>query len=239
MRRSLQILLLPLLACGCSSITSTLGLSPDRYPLLEEAEARRQFDVSDLPHELRKTVLAPYILEPGDGLLILPADLDSPVRLPADQTILPDGSIDLGRYGRMIVAGKTIPEVEEMVRDTVNRITKDAGFIDVRLVSRQTKLYYVLGEVQTPGKFPISGYETTLDGILQAGGLTENASRSRIILVRPSVDGSCSGTILAINYSRIVQLGDAANNYQLQPGDRIFVPTMTGKEKIRNRFHPE
>jgi polysaccharide export outer membrane protein len=238
MRTSLLLLALPLLTCGCSSLSSALGLDPDRHPLLTEAEARRQFG-ADLPHELRKLVLSPYILEPGDGLLILPADLDSPVRLPADQTILPDGTIDLGRYGRLLVAGKTVPEVEQMVQEAVVKQTKDAGFIDVRLVSRQTKLYYVLGEVQTPGKFPISGYETTLDGILQAGGLTENASTSRIILVRPAPDGCSPGSIYAINYSRIVQLGDAANNYQLQPGDRIFVPTMTAKERLNLHFHPE
>jgi polysaccharide biosynthesis/export protein len=238
MRRSLALLLLSAFACGCSTIASTLGIAPDRYPLLTEAEARRQLD-ADLPHELRKVVLSPYVLEPGDGLLILPADLDSPVRLPSDQTILPDGTIDLGRYGRLIVAGKTVPEVEEMVKEAVTKVTKDAGFIDVRLVSRQTKLYYVLGEVQTPGKFPISGYETTLDGILQAGGLTENASPSRIILVRPSIDGGCAGIVYAINYPRIVQLGNAANNYQLQPGDRIYVPTMTTREKIQNHLHPE
>ena len=53
-----------------------------------------------LPRELNKALLPAYIVEPGDVLLVHPADLDSPIRLPADQPVLPDGSINLGRYGR-------------------------------------------------------------------------------------------------------------------------------------------
>jgi protein involved in polysaccharide export with SLBB domain len=226
---------LPLLATGCSNIASTLGFTPDRHPLLEEAARQRQYRIKELPHELQKTLLEPYILEPGDGLLLLPADLDSPVRLPSDQTILQDGTIDLGRYGTLMVAGKTVPEVETLVRDAVSKITPDSGFIDVRLVGRQSKVYYVLGEVQTPGKFPISGSETVLDGLLQAGGLTDKASQNKIILVRPTLDG-CA-TLLAVDYSRIVQLGDTGLNYQLQPGDRIFVPTRGFKEQFNGHFN--
>jgi polysaccharide biosynthesis/export protein len=93
---------------GCTSPGQNLLFAPERYPLIKPAKLARQTAPADLPKELHKTVLGSYIVEPGDGLLVLPADLDSPVRLPSDQTVLPDGSIDLGRYGRLEVAGRTV-----------------------------------------------------------------------------------------------------------------------------------
>jgi polysaccharide biosynthesis/export protein len=208
---------------GCGSLgTNTSGL-PNRYPLGDEARAARLCTPQDLPHELNKAWLAEYRVEPGDGLLVLPADLDSKVRLPADQTILADGSIDLGRYGRLIVAGKTVPEIEAEVLAAVKKVetAEDVGFIDVRLVNRQSKVFYVLGEVTTPGRFPLTGNETVLDGILVAGGMNDRSSWRDIILVRPSADGT--GQVMRVDYGRIVRLGQIGTNYQLLPGDRIYV----------------
>ena len=83
----------------------------------------------------------------------------------------------------------------------------------------------MLGEVGTPGAFPLQGRETVLDGIIAAGGLNGKASRTNIILSRPSHPDSCR-TVLAICYPEIVQLGDTSTKfYQLHPGDRIYVAT--------------
>src|SRR5262249_32074486 len=136
-----------------------------------------------LPKELDKRPLPPYTVEPGDVLLVQPADLDSPVRLPGDQPVMPDGTINLGRYGRLQVAGKTVDEIETAIRTFVEAQVKDAkdakdvGPITVRVVTRVSKVYYVLGEVNAPGAFTLNGRETVLDGILAAGGLTDRASR--------------------------------------------------------------
>ena len=226
MRYSLSLFALSMFLIGCSGQT----FGPARHPLLKTAKYSRQDGPPELPRELSKVAFPPYTVEPGDGLLLLPTDLDSPVRLPADQTILPDGTIDLGRYGHLEVIGRTIPEIEQLVKLAVLKITADAGFIDVRLVNRQSKLYYVVGEVQTPGKFTINGNETVLDGILQAGGPTDRASLGNVILARPAAHGC--GLVLRICYSEIVQLGDVSTNYQLQPGDRIFVPSKSFWEQL-------
>src|SRR4029079_5291203 len=76
-----------------------------------------------VPRELNKTVLPVYIVEPGDVLLVQPVDLDSPVRIPSDQTVLPDGKIDLGRYGRLMVAGKSVEDIEATVQAVVKTKT--------------------------------------------------------------------------------------------------------------------
>ncbi len=224
-----------LFAPGCNTGPGSKGftLFPEGHPLTPTAKAMRWANVGvrETPRELEKQPLPTYIVEPGDVLLVQPADLDSPVRLPADQPVLPDGTINLGKYGHILVVGKTVPEIENLVKETVKAQTPDAGFISVRLVSRQSKVFYVLGEVNAPGAFPLQGRETVLDALMTAGGLTDRASPNNIILARPSHPGDCR-TVLPVCYKSIVQLGDTTTNYQLAPGDRIFVPTRSFHEML-------
>ncbi len=238
---SLQLLLFALalaplgMAAGCSSGPGQSFLSQG-HSLLETAESLRWVNAQALkiPRELEKEPLPTYVVEPGDVLLIQPIELDSPVRLPGDQPILPDGTINLGKYGHLVVAGKTVPEIETMVRAAVQVQTKDAGFISVRLVSRQSKVYYVVGDVNSPGVFQLNGRETVLDGLMAAGGLTDNASRDNIILSRPTRPNCCR-VVLPVCFREIVQLGDTTTNYQLAPGDRIYVPSRTLMETVFGR----
>jgi protein involved in polysaccharide export with SLBB domain len=225
------LVLATLLLTGCSAGSTTYTLFPEGHRLIDQARAVRQSSMGPLsvPRELDKRVAAPYTVEPGDVLLVQPADLDSPVRIPGDQPVLPDGSIQLGKYGRLVVAGKTVEEIEAAVRALVQAQTKDAGPLTVRVVTRVSKVYYVLGEVNAPGAFMLSGRETVLDGILTAGGLNGRASRKNIILVRPTPPGSCR-VVLPVCYNEIVQVGDTTTNYQLANGDRIYVPTRTCQE---------
>jgi protein involved in polysaccharide export with SLBB domain len=206
---------------------------PQSHRLLESARALRDgcTGLPPVPRELDKHALPAYTVEPGDVLLIQPAELDSPVRLPADQPVMPDGSIHLGRYGRLVVAGKTPAEIEAEVQALVAAHGGDIGLITVRLVTRQSKVYYVLGDVNAPGAFPLCGRETVLDGILTAGGLTERASRRGILLSRPTHPDECR-IVLPVCYPEIVQLGDTSTNYQLRPGDRIYVPSRSFWEEF-------
>jgi polysaccharide biosynthesis/export protein len=178
-----------------------------------------------IARELEKRPDGPYIVEPGDVLLAQPASLDSPLRLPGDQVVLPDGTIQLGQYGHLSVAGKPLVVIEAEVNGLLKAKVPDAGVIIVRLVTRDSKVFYVLGEVNSPGAFPLRGRETVLDAIAgSAGGLNTNASRRSIILTRPTGPGSCR-VVLPVDYNAIVQVGNTATNYQIRAGDRVFVPT--------------
>jgi protein involved in polysaccharide export with SLBB domain len=231
--------------CGCSTGPggSRFTLFPEGHRLLEATkEVRTAYaGPQPFPRELDKHVAPLYTVEPGDVLIVQPVNLDSPARFPGDQPVFPDGTINLGQYGLLVVAGKTVPEIEAEVRARIEVMTKtesppkssadgdrpasrDVGPITVRVVTRQSKVYYVLGEVNAPGFFALKGNETVLDGILTAGGLTERGSRKNIILSRPTPPDGCR-VVLPICYLDIVQLGDTGTNYQLAAGDRIYVPT--------------
>lgn len=212
---------------GCE----TLGLSPPANQLLPDTKAIRNATALPVPvpRELAKELQPPYIVQPSDTLLVQPVDLDAPVRLPPDQTVFADGTIDLGVYGRPVVAGKTVPQIEAEVKQLVNdrenakEKQKEPIGVTVRLIGRNSQVYYILGEVNAPGAFPVNGTDTVLDGILRAGGVTRRAGEQNVVLSRPTQPDGCR-VVLPVCLLSIKQVSDTTTNYQLQPGDRVYVP---------------
>jgi polysaccharide export outer membrane protein len=70
-----------------------------------------------------------------------------------------------------------------------------------------------------------------LDAIMAAGGMTDKASPCNIVLSRPSAPCGCR-TVIPICYKRIVQQGDTTTNFQVMPGDRIYIATRTLWESL-------
>lgn len=109
--------------------------------------------------------------------------------------------------------------------------------VSVRLTNWDSKKIYVLGDVNSPGSFLYRGNETVLDAIIEAGGIASKANRHDIIVSRPSSCGDCR-TVMKVCYDQIVQLGDASTNYQLLPGDRVFVPSLTFADDLKQTLNP-
>ena len=190
-----------------------------------------------IPRELQKQPMPVYFVEAGDSLLIEAADLDSQIRLPSDQTVQPDGSINLGKYGIVRVAGLPIEQIQSQIQTLVESQENDAPKITVQLIDSNSKVFYVMGEVTSPGSFPYSGNETVLDALIAAGDISQKSDRHKIILSRPT--SPCGERIiLPICYDQIVQLGDTSTNYQLLPGDRLFVPSINLLDDLFNSLLP-
>jgi len=151
--------------------------------------------------------------------------------------VQPDGMVNLGQYGRMQVVGRTIQEIQSNVQSHIELREAKSGPINVRLIDWQSKRFYVLGEVNSPGAFHLDGDETVLDALIEAGGIGRNANAHQVILSRPTPDGSCR-EVYPICYHQIVQLGDTATNYQIQPGDRVFVPSLTFLDDLKASLMP-
>src|SRR5262245_40354274 len=77
-------------ALGCSASPGRTSLFPEGNRLTSSTRAIRASTPppAAIPRELDKQVSGPYIVEPGDVLLVQPASLDSPLRLPGDQPVL-------------------------------------------------------------------------------------------------------------------------------------------------------
>ena len=215
---------------GCSTLD--LSLWPASFPLFAtKALAERSPKPNALAKELDKQTVSDYFVEPGDRILVEATSLNSDFQAIGDQKIQIDGSIDLGRFGRLRVAGLTVESIEYAIEERLREITGKPEAINVQLVESNSAEVYVLGEVGSPGAYAIDGHETVLDAILVAGGLTSRASPCDIVLVRPTSPGQCR-VVLPICYRQLTQIGDVSTNYQVQPGDRIVVAPRTFSEEL-------
>jgi polysaccharide export outer membrane protein len=179
------------------------------------------------PRELAKVSLPAYVIEPPDILLIESTQQlrDQPVR--GQHLVRPDGSVGLGIYGSAYVAGMTIEQAKEAIsRVLAGRINDfDPKNLNVDVLAYNSKFYYVItdgggyGEQVVP--LPITGSETVLDAIGKINGLPPPASKKHIWVARRT--GANGGQILPVDWCAIAQGGSTATNYQIMPGDRIYV----------------
>lgn len=223
--------LLILFSTGCSSLG--LSLWPAQFPLLNQTRefAARSPVPSGMSHELAKQPIDTYYVEPGDRLLIEPVRFDSEFPTAGDQLVQVDGSIDLGRFGRLRATGMTVEDIEVAVEERLVQMGVEREPINVQLIEANASEVYVLGEVGSPGSYALNGNETVLDAIVMAGGLTSRASPCDIILVRPTLPNECR-VVQRVCYRQITQLGDVTTNYQLQPGDRVVIGSRTLCEEL-------
>jgi protein involved in polysaccharide export with SLBB domain len=98
----------------------------------------------------------------------------------------------------------------------------DRVFVDV--TAYNSKAYYILGEVVTPGRLPVTGRDTILDAVNYAGGLTPRANHDNVVLYRQAKGGALQK--LHVDLDQIMMGDDLSTNYQLEPGDRLVVPPL-------------
>jgi protein involved in polysaccharide export with SLBB domain len=140
--------------------------------------------------------------------------------------IRPDGTISLGTYGSVYVAGLTLGQAKCVIEQYLSKFLLDPE-ISVDVLAYNSKVYYVIfdggGFGQRVYRLPVTGNETVMDAIGMVGGLDPVASKKRIWLARPApADHSCS-QILPVDWQAITMAGQTRTNYQIFPGDRIYV----------------
>ncbi len=216
-----------MLACltlaGCSTVQRSH--EAQRIPQFGEVDAGQ-------PAEMRKVNLPPYVIEAPDELEIQARPAVSDLALNT-YTVQPDGTVDLGFAGQVTVSGSTLADAEARIAAQLDAATATPGHkVSVRLSSGQSKYYYVLGTVNQPGRFKITGNETVLDAITQAG-LKSNSLPEKAYLVRPHLLGAAD-QVYAVDWHGIKDRGDTLTNYQIMPGDRLVVPGTRAPSLIRS-----
>ena len=137
-----------------------------------------------------------------------------------------DGTISLGTYGCLNVTGLTIDQARCAIERYLSKFLQDPQ-ISLDVFAYNSKVFYVVadgaGYGQVIQRFPITGKETVLDAITLIGGLPPQASRKKIWVARPApCDHECL-QVLPVDWKAIVEGGSTCTNYQLFPGDRIYI----------------
>jgi polysaccharide export outer membrane protein len=190
------------------------------------------------PNELAKVPLPPYVVEPPDILLIeTTRALRDLQEIRGQHLVRPDGTISLGVYGSPRVAGMTLEQVRAVVAATIDarrgaekareNPTKPEE-IAVDVLAYNSKVYYIItdggGYGQQVYRLPITGNETVLDAISLVNGLPPVASKKKIwIARRVPGHGGHYNNILPVDWKAVTEGGATATNYQILPGDRLFV----------------
>jgi polysaccharide export outer membrane protein len=177
----------------------------------------RGSDKEEAPPELQRRNPR-YELSKGDTF-----DLTFPLTPEFDQTVTvqPDGYITLSSLGDLYVAGKTVPELRELLRTAYAKILLDP-VINVVLKDFEKPYFIAGGQVSHPGKFDLRDDTTLTEAIAIAGGFTENSKHSQVLLFRRVSNDWAEVKVL--NVKKMFQTGNLTEDLHLQPGDMFFVP---------------
>ena len=145
--------------------------------------------------------------------------------------VRPDGKISLPLLNDVQASGLTPLEL----RDALTK--KLADYIpqpEVSVIVSEVRSFKVsvMGEVTRPARYELKSWTTVLDALALAGGFTQFAARSRIVILR--LDGNTVHRI-PFNYNKVIASqglldkilnagGDEQGNLYLQNGDIVLVP---------------
>lgn len=139
----------------------------------------------------------------------------------------PDGRVNLGIYGAVYVAGLTLEDARAAIEKKLS-VQLEQPQVAVDVLAYNSKVYYVIYKGPKLGdhvtRLPITGNETVLDAVASMGGLSSIAS-TNMWLARPAPNGVGPEQILPVAWNDIARGESSATNYQLMPGDRLFIET--------------
>jgi protein involved in polysaccharide export with SLBB domain len=164
-----------------------------------------------------------YVLQPPDQIVVHCSEV--PEIHGHAQLIRPDGKISFEDIGEIEAAGRTPEQLANILRARVLELYKLEGDnpVDIRIVTYQSKKYYVLGEVAGPGPQVYSGRDTVFSALALAQP-TRQAWIERIQVIRPSRDENVKAKIFEVNFDRMQAHGELSKDVLLQEGDVIYVP---------------
>jgi polysaccharide export outer membrane protein len=153
-------------------------------------------------------------------------DLDFPFTPEFNQTVTvqPDGYITLRAVGDLHVEGQTVPELTQSLRIAYGKTLHDP-VVTVALKDFDKPYFIASGQVAHPGKFDLRGDTTVTQGLAIAGGITDFAKHSQVLLFRRV--SSDWYEVKKINVKRLMQAMNLNEDLHLQPDDLLFVPTST------------
>lgn len=169
------------------------------------------FDLSD------KAPTAPpldYRLGPGDEVIV---SLWGGAELQQDYTIGKDGSIFPRLVGKIYLQGLTFEAASAAITQKFRRVVPASTNIDVQMGKPRTIRVTIVGEVKKQGTYTISGFNSALNALFRAGGLTDLGNLRKIEIRRR---GELVDVLDLYDY---LNRGGRQSELYLQDNDVIFI----------------
>ena len=163
---------------------------------------------------------------------VLAINLFNQAELSGSYTVETDGAFSFPLIGRIAAAGMTVEELEEALRARLQ-----AGYfrnprVTVAVTEYRSQRVFVMGEVRSPGAYPLAAGTSLIEVLALAGSLTTSASGVAVV-VRGGAGTTAGGPAspramddaetIRVNL-RDLEYGDLTGNVVLRDGDTVFVP---------------
>jgi polysaccharide export outer membrane protein len=182
-----------------------------------------------------QTVTAePYRVGPSDQLTI--RVLPDPAIEMTEIKVRPDGRISVELIGDVVAAGRTTDEIAAEISEKMT-VYRQTPSVSVSVDAPASTTVSILGEVNSPGSFPLERDIRVAELVALAGGQTELAATSRVRIVRR--EGT--QTTMTLADLDAIKAGDGSTDYLLRKGDLVVVPSaypVVAGYEIRKFLYP-
>ena len=203
-------------------------MEPDRQKPVRDTSVIFGHDIfqpreDGISFEPNENVATPdnYKLGPGDEVVV---DIWGYNEANIQQTISPEGKINIEMVGPVYLTGLTVKEAESKIKKVLAAKYSSIGGdspnteVSVSLGAIRTIQVNVMGDVDYPGAYRMSSFSTVFSALYAAGGVSETGSLRAIEVVR---NGKKVATVDIYAY---IFDGKSTNDVRLQDGDVILVP---------------
>ena len=131
-----------------------------------------------------------------------------------------EGRINFPLLGEVEVNGLTVNELERKLTELLGKDYLVNPQVSVFIEEYST--VSVIGQVNTPGTYPIKGKLTVVEAISLAEGFTKIAAPNGVKILRANPNGT--KTTINVKAGDIINGGKKEEDIQLQSGDIVTVP---------------
>lgn len=137
--------------------------------------------------------------------------------------LTPAGKVQLPGLGSVYLQGLTLAEAK-MEIDARYASAIPGVSVTVDLAQRAPRFVYVLGEVQQPGRFELTGPTSTMQAIALAGGWQTGANLRQVVVFRRGYDWRLMATMLDLRGALYGRRPTPADEVWLADADIVLVP---------------
>jgi polysaccharide export outer membrane protein len=147
--------------------------------------------------------------------------------------VTPEGTVSLPAIGTVPAQGLTLPELQSELNERYRAVVEGIQIIPI-LAERASRYVYVLGEVNTPGRFELTGPTTAIQALSMAGSWRVGANLRQIVVFRRSDDWRLLATMIDLEAALFGHQPCPAGEIWIDDSDVVIVPK--GKILIADDF---
>jgi len=209
-----------LLALGIMLMTSVIVFAQDASAVIANDVPKPKLITDTAIGE----ALSTYTLGKGDVVNI---SVRNQPEFSGEFVVGPDGKIQYAFVGDLEGEGLTKEQLKQAVEKKLEKFVKGAD-VSVTISANRSKFVYELGEVHSPGKYPMKGDKVSLREAVVAAGLpTPFAALRRIYVINPH---ELLPKARKIDLYRVLYKGILKDDIDLTPGDLVVIPSTVPSE---------